>query len=125
MLTLSLLFGPPTFASAIKNGMLAFSPRAPSLKRLNVHGRNEHPTRRPKLQSAEHNPAVNEVTAKRARISCECEQRSSTKKLGHVEILEQPAFGQVRIANELRKRGLTFSPETMTKRLKALEARSA
>jgi len=37
----------------------------------------------------------------------------------------QPAFGQVRIANELRKRGLTFSPETMTKRLKALEARSA
>ena len=44
MLTLSLLFGPPTFASAIKNGMLAFSARAPSLKRLNVT-RNEHPTR--------------------------------------------------------------------------------
>ena len=66
VLTLSLLFGPPTFASAIKNGMLAFSARAPSLKRLNVHGRNEHPTRRPKLQSAEHNPAANEVTAKRA-----------------------------------------------------------
>ena len=52
-------------------------------------------------------------------------------------ILEQPAFGQVRIANELRKRGLTVSSggcalrvaahdlETMTKRLKALEARSA
>ena len=47
------------------------------------------------------------------------------------KIIEQPALGQVRIANELRKRGVTVSCgsattfETMTKRLKALEARSA
>ena len=83
VLTISLLFGLPTFASARKNIMLASSRPALSLKRSNIHSRNEHPAQHPRLQSAE-NPSANKMTAV-VPLSCEFKQCSSTKKLGYVE----------------------------------------
>jgi hypothetical protein len=63
LLTLSLLFGPPTFASVRKNGMLAFSAPAPLLKRWNAQGRNEYSAQRANVRSAKHSPSVDKMTS--------------------------------------------------------------
>jgi hypothetical protein len=86
VLTISLLFGLPTFASARKNIMLASSRPVLLLKRSNIHSssRNEHPAQHPRLRSAEHNRSANKMTAV-VPLSCESKQCTSTKKLGYVE----------------------------------------
>jgi hypothetical protein len=85
ILTVSLLFGLPTFASARKNIMLVSSRPALLLKRSNIHSsRNERPAQQPRLRSAEHNRSANKMTAV-VPLSCEFKQCSSTNKLGYVE----------------------------------------
>jgi hypothetical protein len=84
VLAISLLFGLPTFASARKNIMVASSRPVLSLKRSNIHSKNEHLAQHPRLQSAEHNPSANKMIAA-VPLSCEFKQCSGTKKVGYVE----------------------------------------
>ena len=79
--------------------------------------------------------ALQELTRRKPRLA---NQTPPEIEVIIVELsLEQPAFGQIRVANEVRQRGPSISPagvrgvwqrpnrETMKKRLKALEAKVA
>jgi hypothetical protein len=84
VLTISLLLELPTFASVRKNIMVASFRPVLSLKRSNIHSKNEHPAQHPRLQSAEHNPSANKMTAV-GPLSCEFKPCFGTKRLGYVE----------------------------------------